>query len=379
MNPAGKDRLPRGTTWFGSAVQCVLCAASCFAATDPSASARLEPERQYYGANRSVPILIHAPEDGPPPELRLVDPKTELDVSRAVAAVGLVDIASLFPVLWSASEPGVLYLQLAIGDEAVGAPLVLRPLLPPARTTDRFTEMLFAAAAKGGDSLNALLKLKEPERLRLRRGAGATSRPVGGSAGLSIIPLRHLVLETSAGVIEIVLRHDAAPNTCEHIARLAEGGLFTEIPFHRVVAEGAGGRPFIIQSGDPAGTGEGGPGFAIDFESSPLPHDFGVVSLARQPEDPNSGGSQFMICLSREACAPLDGQYTSFGQVVGGADVVRTIAASPVGPREPGKPTSPRDRPLRPVVIRSARLVDAPPVDSAPPPTKESDLKPVER
>src|SRR5262249_31190929 len=142
-----------------------------------------------------------------------------------------------------------------------------------------------------------------------------------------------VVLETSNGMITIGLRPDMAPNTCWSFRRLVEDGLYTDVIVHRIASLAGKKQPDIIQTGDPNGTGQGGPGYFIDLEPSKLPHDFGVVSSARF-SDPNSGGSQFMICLNREGTAYMDGRYTSFGVVLEvdkSAEVVRSIAASPVG------------------------------------------------
>jgi peptidyl-prolyl cis-trans isomerase B (cyclophilin B) len=113
------------------------------------------------------------------------------------------------------------------------------------------------------------------------------------------------------------------------------------------------GDPFVIQGGDPSGDGAGGPGWWLPMEDSPLPHDFGVVSMARDIH-PDSAGSQFFICLSRAGTARLDGSYTAFGRVVEGGDVVRRIAQVPLADVATG-------RPRRPPMIRDARLVPAPP------------------
>ncbi len=105
--------------------------------------------------------------------------------------------------------------------------------------------------------------------------------------------------------------------------------------------------------GDPTGTGAGGPGYFIDLEDSNLPHDFGVISMARSG-DPNSNGSQVFLCLSRGGTEFLDGRYTTFGQSIQGADAIRAIADSPVGQGD--RPTG-SDLPK----IITARLVDAAP------------------
>ena len=203
------------------------------------------------------------------------------------------------------------------------------------------------------------------------RGLGVRFVPTGKAyfSGLRIYPDRNVVLQTTVGEIEVTLRPDAAPNTCWNFRELARGGFYDGVIFHRVIGvapahsrgpiDDQNPRPtalddggYMIQTGDPTGTGLGGPGYCIPLEKSTLPHDFGVLSMARLSH-PDTAGSQFFICLSRKATAPLDGSYAAFGQVVRGADIVRALAATETAP--------PDDRPINPPVIVRVRLVDAPP------------------
>ena len=100
------------------------------------------------------------------------------------------------------------------------------------------------------------------------------------------------------------------------------------------------GHPFVIQGGDPTGTGSGGPGWWLPIENSSLQHEFGVISMARAA-DPDSAGSQFFICLSREGTARLDGQYCAFGETIEGDDVIRAISSTPLADPSSGKPIDP--------------------------------------
>ncbi|MCE7974251.1 MAG: peptidylprolyl isomerase [Leptolyngbya sp. PLA1] len=177
--------------------------------------------------------------------------------------------------------------------------------------------------------------------------------------GLRIYRDQHAVLATSLGDVEFRLRPDQAPNTVATFRALAAGGFYTDVIFHRIAAVTRTGDPFVVQVGDPSGTGDGGPGFNIDLEDSRLPHDFGVLSMARNT-DPNTNGSQVFICLSRAGTARLDGRYTAFAQAVRGAEVILALAASPV--REG------TDRPVEPPVLHTVKLTDAPPYGQAPPP-----------
>ncbi len=147
------------------------------------------------------------------------------------------------------------------------------------------------------------------------------------------------------GAIKIELDYASAPNTAKNFAHLVATGFYDGLTFHRVI------RNFMIQGGDPQGTGIGGPGYSIKGEfrsngvNNPLKHDRGAISMARA-QDPNSAGSQFFICDADDYF--LDGQYAVFGKVVEGMEVVDAIARS----RKDG-----RDRPLQKVVIAKAELV----------------------
>ena len=127
----------------------------------------------------------------------------------------------------------------------------------------------------------------------------------------------------NGGKIELELDAKAAPITVENFEKLVREGFYDGLIFHRVISG------FMIQGGDPEGTGMGGPGYHIKGEfaangvENPIKHVRGVISMA-QAQDPNSAGSQFFIM---HADAPyLDGQYAAFGKVVSGMEVVDQIA-----------------------------------------------------
>jgi peptidylprolyl isomerase/peptidyl-prolyl cis-trans isomerase B (cyclophilin B) len=124
------------------------------------------------------------------------------------------------------------------------------------------------------------------------------------------------VLKTNKGVIVFKFFPEDAPNTVENFKTLVQDGFYDGLTFHRVVPD------FVIQGGDPEGTGEGGPGYTIKDEFNARPHLEGTVAMARSPA-PNSAGSQFYICL--DALPQLDGKYTVFGQVIEGLEVVHKI------------------------------------------------------
>jgi peptidyl-prolyl cis-trans isomerase B (cyclophilin B) len=127
----------------------------------------------------------------------------------------------------------------------------------------------------------------------------------------------HAVVEMEkGGEFEIVFFPETAPNHVANFVTLAKKGFYNGLTFHRVL-EG-----FMAQGGDPTGTGGGGPGYTIPAEFSRIPHKRGTVSMARTP-DPDSAGSQFFICFADTPM--LDGQYTVFGEVMRGMDVVDKI------------------------------------------------------
>ena len=126
-----------------------------------------------------------------------------------------------------------------------------------------------------------------------------------------------IYLDTKDGRVTILLRPDLAPKTVEQIKTLTKRGFFNGLKFHRVI-DG-----FMAQTGDPTGTGTGGsdlPNVPAEFSKAPFKR--GALGMARA-DDPNSGNSQFFICFADSDF--LDGQYTLFGQVIDGMDVVDKI------------------------------------------------------
>ena len=140
------------------------------------------------------------------------------------------------------------------------------------------------------------------------------------------------VVETKFGEITLKFFPDVAPNHVNSFIELASEGFFDGTTFHRVVPD------FVIQGGDPNSKsddrskhGTGGPGYTLKAEFSKLPHTRGTVSMARSA-DPNSAGSQFFICVADTPF--LDGQYTVFGEVIDGMNVVDEIVAQPRDSRD---------------------------------------------
>jgi peptidyl-prolyl cis-trans isomerase B (cyclophilin B) len=125
-------------------------------------------------------------------------------------------------------------------------------------------------------------------------------------------------MNTSKGIIEIELYPEHAPKTVNNFVFLAKEGFYDGILFHRVISD------FMIQGGDPTGTGRGGPGYKFEdeFNGNPLKHERCVISMANA--GPNTNGSQFFITHSPQP--HLNGKHTVFGKVKNGQDVVDLIA-----------------------------------------------------
>src|SRR5712672_186005 len=162
------------------------------------------------------------------------------------------------------------------------------------------------------------------------------------------------VIKTNEGEMVVQFWTDAAPDTIQNFKKLARQGFYDGTIFHRIV------KGFMIQGGDPnskdsakeSSYGQGGPGYQIKAEFNDHSHDRGVVSMARGP-DPDSAGSQFFICLA--SVHRLDYQYTTFGKLIKGQDVLEKIGDIPVTKNSTGEPSKPTKR----VVIESIKIVPA--------------------
>ena len=145
-------------------------------------------------------------------------------------------------------------------------------------------------------------------------------------------PVATITMENGK-TIKVELYPDKAPNTVNNFIALANSGFYDGLIFHRVI------KGFMIQGGDPAGVGTGGPGYQIKgefalngFRQNDIKHQRGVISMARA-YDPNSAGSQFFIM--HDNASYLDGQYAAFGKVCEGMDTVDEIACTPVRREKP--------------------------------------------
>ncbi|HSS81003.1 MAG TPA: peptidylprolyl isomerase [Gaiellaceae bacterium] len=145
-------------------------------------------------------------------------------------------------------------------------------------------------------------------------------------------------LHTNHGAIEVELFDDDAPKTVENFRKLAGDGFYDGVVFHRVIPD------FMIQGGDPTGTGMGGPGYTFEDEFNDHKIERGALAMANA--GPNTNGSQFFI-VTTGAAPWLDGKHTVFGKVTGGMDAVDSIEKTD---------TDANDKPREPAVIERVEL-----------------------
>lgn len=142
------------------------------------------------------------------------------------------------------------------------------------------------------------------------------------------------VLETNKGTVRVELYSEDAPLAVNNFVNLAKSGYYNETPFHRVLPG------FVIQGGDPTGTGRGGPGY--QFADEPISRDYERGTLAMANAGPNTNGSQFFVVLA-DLGGQLPKNYTIFGRVTEGMDVVDRIAAVPTKRGAGGEVSSPTE------------------------------------
>jgi cyclophilin family peptidyl-prolyl cis-trans isomerase len=146
-------------------------------------------------------------------------------------------------------------------------------------------------------------------------------------------------IDTSAGTMTAELFAGEAPETVNNFVFLARDGFYDGVIFHRVT------RGFMIQGGDPTGTGRGGPGYRFDDEPVTRKYNRGILAMANA--GPNTNGSQFFVMHADYGLPP---NYTIFGRLTGGEDVLDKIATAP---------TAAQDRPVDPVTINSVEIAEA--------------------
>ena len=153
-------------------------------------------------------------------------------------------------------------------------------------------------------------------------------------------------IKTNFGTITVEFYPEDAPQTVNNFICLAKAGYYNNTPFHRIISG------FVIQGGDPTGTGRGGPGYR--FNDEPIAKDYLKGTLAMANAGPNTNGSQFFIVLDN-LTGRLPKNYTIFGAVTGGMDVVDAIAAVPVGRSDSGE----NSKPAKPVILESVTVSES--------------------
>jgi cyclophilin family peptidyl-prolyl cis-trans isomerase len=150
--------------------------------------------------------------------------------------------------------------------------------------------------------------------------------------------MTNATMHTSEGAIEFELFDEDAPKTVDNFVKLSRDGFYDGVVFHRVIPD------FMIQGGDPTGTGSGGPGYTFEDEFNDHPVERGALAMANA--GPNTNGSQFFV-VTADACPWLDGKHTVFGRVTSGMDVVDRISAAD---------TDARDKPVEAIAIERVEL-----------------------
>ena len=174
--------------------------------------------------------------------------------------------------------------------------------------------------------------------------------PAAGSAASDSVA----VIKTTDGTTVVAFWPKEAPNTVANFEKLANQGFYDGTAFHRII------KGFMVQGGDPltkdasqeSAWGTGGPGYNVNAEFNDHSHQYGVLSMARS-SDPNSAGSQFFICDGDAHF--LDHQYTAFGHLIKGGDVLDKIANTPCGSNGQGENSKPQER----VGVISIKIVSA--------------------
>lgn len=221
-----------------------------------------------------------------------------------------------------------------------------------------------AFAFSCGALLSLLAACDKPDSSRSSAPAGTVTAPAESPFGRLSTNEREIfarlgtndvgIISTSAGNLVVEFWPDVAPKTVENFKKLARSGFYDGTLSHRLI------RGFMIQMGDPltkdkskeAQWGSGDPGYKIKAEFNDRPHVRGVLSMARS-SDPDSAGSQFFICFAPQP--GLDRQYTTFGKMVLGEDVLTKLEATPCGPGSDGAVS----KPLQPLEVKSIRIVAA--------------------
>ena len=286
---------------------------------------QVTPEHTYNGLNNGIVVNIEIPQGFDLGQLLLVDFENQRLTEPVNLSRGTHNIVKRFPVLKETQTAALL--KLFVNEKQVGESVVIQPML--SREVPVVEEKLRP------DGKTTYIKIVGWQNEAEEDGVDGAFL-----SGWRVYEDMDAIISTSEGDIRISLRPDAAPNTVWNFRELVSGDFYDNTTFHRIVPLSSKGYPFVIQGGDPTGTGMGGPGYWLPIERSPLLHGFGVISMARAG-DPDSAGCQFFICLSRAGTARLDNQYCAFGETISGDEVIRAIAAVPLSTPSTGKPSNP--------------------------------------
>jgi len=204
-----------------------------------------------------------------------------------------------------------------------------------------------AASVYSGDQAAGAQKATIEKKVEMEKRAPAA--PAQGTA--KTYPVRDpknkiVTIETNFGKMTLELYHDVAPAHADSFAARVADGFYKNTKFHRII-DG-----FMIQGGDPKGDGTGSASYKLKAEFSQLPHQEGTLSMAR-PGDVNGASCQFFICLAQAKM--LDGQYTIFGQLLKGYEVLHKIGKTPVEASNTGE----KSKPVSPVIFQNAYVSDA--------------------
>lgn len=329
-------------------------------------------------------------------ELILLDEVGQTLAGPVQVRGGRLDLAEVMPEIWRIRRS--CYLQLLDYERPAGPALVLRPMLsrmvPVTEQDQRSSGAAYTRIVGWRDELAPPPVEEEPASEEEAEGDegenpasgnegaettggfpppiedttwadAAAGREVATTeetaeevdytvfSGLWAYTETEVVMRTTLGDIVLAMAPEEAPQSAWNFLRLCQGGFYDDITFHRILKYSRSGLPFVIQAGDPTGMGDGGPGYWLPIEPSRVPHDYGVISMARA-DDPDSAGSQFFICLSREGTARLDGQYCAFGYAIEGGITIDAIADVEMADAELGQPVDPP-------VILGTELRPAPP------------------
>jgi len=240
----------------------------------------LIPQKIWFAPSQPLNVMVKADSAL---TLTLTD-MADKQLATASAKPGVDDLKQLFPAI---AQSGTYIVFAGTPTDFVGTPLVIE--------------------------------------VRIDKQQGPTPQAV------KVEPLCYVDMTTDMGKFTSVFYYDVAPNTVDNFLSLAAGGYYDGLTFHRILPG------FVIQGGDPLGDGTGGPGYTIGDEFSDRQHLEGVLSMAHTGA-PNSGGSQFFVCLDYNSTKHLDGGYAAFGKVVDGMDAVKKIAATPLSNPQAGTP-----------------------------------------